>query len=69
MTAVGSLRCIVTDRRQEARPFVATLIIDGRKLAETVSTSLATMMEFPSQAPYHDSFASWASPDQQFTAT
>jgi hypothetical protein len=67
---VNAMRQAVSSQRQsEARPFVATLMIDGRKLAETVSTSLASLMEVPTQAPYHDSFAGWASPDQQFAST
>jgi flagellar hook-basal body complex protein FliE len=43
--------------------------IDGRKIAESISAALATLMEFPNQAPYHDSFGGYAPPDHQQVTT
>jgi hypothetical protein len=48
-------------------PMVVSLNIDGRRISEALSSSLAELMEFPNQAPYHDSFGGPAYPDQQFT--
>jgi hypothetical protein len=61
----------IAPRGQQAQPtpINLSLNIDGRKIAESISAALATLMEFPNQAPYHDSFGGYAPPDQQFSST
>ena len=43
------------------------LYLDGRLLAETISSELAQLSTFPRQAPYGDSYVGWAAPDYNFS--
>jgi hypothetical protein len=54
---------------RDTKPVVVSLNIDGRRISEALSSTLAQLMEFPNQAPYHDSFGGYAPPDQQFAST
>jgi hypothetical protein len=40
--------------------------LDGRIIAETVSSELARLSTFPRQAPQGDSYVGWAAPDYNF---
>lgn len=66
----NALRQAVVNQQPRGPSIIHTqLNIDGKKISEAVDAGLAFRMSVPSQAPYHDSFAGWASPDQQFAAT
>lgn len=43
--------------------------IDGRRLAGHVSPQLASLYEFPTQAPFHDGRSGWSPPDMQTVTT
>jgi len=60
---------IQTGTQRESRPIVVSLNIDGQRISEALSTQLAALMEQPGQAPYHDGWRGWQSPDMQMTTT
>jgi hypothetical protein len=45
-----------------------SLNIDGRKIAEALSSSIAEMMEHPTSAPYHDAYSGYTGPDNQMAS-
>lgn len=51
------------------QPIIVSLNIDGRKISEALSSSLAELMQFPTQAPYHDTYSGYSSPDNQTAST
>ena len=57
------------DNSTARHPHPVKLDIDGRSLAQVMSTRIARLYEFPSSAPFHDGGRSFASNDMQTTMT
>lgn len=58
-----------TAPQKDARPVVISLNLDGQRVSEILSTQLAANMEHPGQAPFHDGWRGWQSPDMQWSTT
>jgi hypothetical protein len=67
----NAMRAALSTGGRGGQPVVVplTLNIDGRRIAEAMSSALAGLMEHPLQAPYHDTFGGYAPPDSQFAST
>jgi hypothetical protein len=67
----NAMRAAVSSGGRGGQPVVVplTLNIDGRRIAEAMSSQLAEFLEHPTQAPYFDTFSGYAPPDNQFSST